>query len=83
MAVLYSSFSSFFPFLVVLFTLDYIYRYTDSTELVAPMVKCMPAIQETQARSLSWEDPLEKKLAIHSTILAWRIPWTEEPGGLE
>ena len=83
MAVLYSSFSSFFPFLVVLSTLDYIYRYTDSTEPVAPMVKCMPAIQETQARSLSWEDPLEKEMATHSSTLAWKIPWTEEPCRLQ
>ena len=38
---------------------------------------------ETQVRFLSWEDPLEKGMAIHSSILAWRIPWTEEPGGLQ
>ena len=43
----------------------------------------MPATQETQVRSLSWEDPLEKEMATHSSILAWRIPWTEEPGGLQ
>ena len=45
-----------------------------------------PAIQETQetwVRSLSWEDPLEEKMATHSSMLAWRIPWTEEPGGLQ
>ena len=51
--------------------------------MVAQTVKNLPAMQETRARSLSWEDPLEKELAIHSSILAWRIPWTEEPGGLE
>ena len=39
-------------------------------------------MRETQVRSLGWEDPLEKKMATHSSILAWRIPWTEEPGGL-
>ena len=39
--------------------------------------------QETQVRSLGWEDPLEKEMAIHSSILAWKIPWTEEPGGLQ
>ena len=39
-------------------------------------------MQETQVRSLGWEDPLEKGMAAHSSILAWRIPWTEEPGGL-
>ena len=47
------------------------------------MVKNMPATQETQVRSLGQEDPLEKGMAIHSRILAWRIPWTKEPGGLE
>ena len=43
----------------------------------------LPAMQETQVRSLGWEDPLEKGMATHSSILAWRIPWTEEPGGLQ
>ena len=47
------------------------------------MYKNLPAIQETQVQSLGWEDPLEKGIAIHSSILAWRIPWTEEPGGLQ
>ena len=47
------------------------------------MIKNLPAIRETQVRSLGWEDPLEKARATHSSILAWRIPWTEEPGGLE
>ena len=46
---------------------------------MARIVKNLPAIQETQARSLGWEDPLEKRMATHSSILAWRIPWTEEP----
>ena len=46
------------------------------------MVKNPPAMQETWVRSL-WEDPLEKGMATHSSILAWRIPWTEEPGGLQ
>ena len=50
--------------------------------LVAQMVKNLLAMQETQARCLSWEDPLEKEMATHSSILTWRIPWTEEPGGL-
>ena len=50
--------------------------------LVAQMVKRLPAIRETQVRSLGWEDPLEKEMATHSSILAWRIPWTEEPGRL-
>ena len=47
------------------------------------MVKNLPAVQETQAQSLGQEDPLEKGMAIHSSIPAWRIPWTEEPGGLQ
>ena len=51
--------------------------------LVAQMIKNLPAICETQVRSLGWEDPLEKELATHSSILAWEIPWTEEPGELQ
>ena len=47
------------------------------------MVKRLPAVQETQVRSLGWDDPLEKEIATHSGILAWEIPWTEEPGRLE
>ena len=47
------------------------------------VVENLPAVQETWVRSLGREDPLEKEMAIHSSILAWRIPWTEEPGGLE
>ena len=47
------------------------------------MVKTLPAIQETQVPSLGWEDPLEKGMDIHSNILAWRIPCTEEDGGLQ
>ena len=51
--------------------------------LVAQMVKNLPAMLETWVRSLGWEDPLEEGMAIHSSILAWRIPRTEEPGGLQ
>ena len=51
--------------------------------LVAQMVKNLPAMQETWVRSLDCEDPLEKGKAAHSSIWAWRIPWTEEPGGLK
>ena len=51
------------------------------TSLVAQTVKNMPAMQETRVQSLSQEDPLEKDMATHSSILAWRIPWTEESGG--
>ena len=46
-------------------------------------VKNLPAVQETRVRSLGWEDPLEKEMATHSSILAWKISWTEEPGGLQ
>ena len=49
---------------------------------MAQTVKRLPAMQETQVQSLGQEDPLEKEMAIHSSTLAWRIPWTEEPGGL-
>ena len=49
---------------------------------VAQMVKCLLAMQETQVRSLVWEDPLEKEMATHSSTLAWKILWTEEPGRL-
>ena len=55
--------------------------YTAS--LVAQTVKNVPAMQETGVRSLGWEDPLEKEMATHSSILAWKIPWTEEPGRLQ
>ena len=51
--------------------------------LVAQMVKNLPAMWETQVQPLSWEDPLEKGMTTHSSILAWRIPWTEEPGRLQ
>ena len=49
---------------------------------MAQTVKSMPAIQETQVQSLGQEDPLEKEMATHSSILAWKIPWMEEPDGL-
>ena len=47
------------------------------------MVKRLPEMWETQVQSLGWEDPLEKKMAAHSSILAWKIPWMEEPGRLQ
>ena len=53
------------------------------SSLVAQAVESMPAMQETQVQSLGREDPLEKEMAAHSSILAWRIPLTEEPGGLQ
>ena len=51
--------------------------------LVAQRLKRLPAMQETWVRSLGWEDPLEKEMATHSSILVWRIPWREEPGRLQ
>ena len=50
---------------------------------MAQMVKNLPAMQEIQVRSLGWEDPLEKVMATHSSILAWGIPWTEDLSGLQ
>ena len=54
-----------------------------AASLVAQIVKNLSAMRETQVRSLTWEDPLEKEMAIHSSVLAWGIPWTEEPGELQ
>ena len=51
--------------------------------MVAQTLKCLPAMWETWVLSLGWEDPLEKEMATHSSVLAWRIPWMEEPGGLQ
>ena len=53
-----------------------------NTSLVVQTVKCLPAMWETRVQSLFWEDPLEKEMATHSSTLAWKIPWMEEPGGL-
>ena len=60
-------------------------RYVPSipASLVAQSLKHLPPMQETQVQSLGWEDPLEKEMATHSSILAWRIPWSEEPGRLQ
>ena len=51
--------------------------------VVAQRLKPLPAMRETWVRSLGWEDPLEKEMATHSSILVWKIPWTEEPAGLQ
>ena len=53
------------------------------TSLVAQTVKHLSTMPETQVRSLGWEDPLEKEMAIHSSTISWKIPWTEEPGRLQ
>ena len=50
---------------------------------MAQRLKLLPAMREPRVRSLGWEDPLEKEMATHSSTLAWRIPWTEEPAGLQ
>ena len=57
--------------------------FSHDDSLVAQSVKNLPAIQEIRVRSLGWEDPLEKEMATHSSILAWKISWTEEPGRLQ
>ena len=59
------------------------FGYTDRASLVAQIVKNMPSIQEIWVQSLGWEDPLEKEMATHSSSLAWRVLWTEEPGRLQ
>jgi len=53
------------------------------TSLVAQMVKHLSTMWETRVRALGWEDPLEKEMAIHSSTIAWKIPWTEEPGRVQ
>ena len=61
------------------FNSDYHYIWAS---LVAQTVKRLPAVRETWVQSLGWEEPLEKEMATHSSTLAWKIPWTEELGGL-
>ena len=58
------------------------YAFISEVSLVAQRVKNLPAVQETWVQSLGWEDPLEKGIATLSSVLVWRIPWTEEPGGV-
>ena len=58
-------------------------HHMTQASLVAQTVKRLPAMRETRVWSLGWEDPLEKEIATHSSILAWKIPWTEEPGRLQ
>ena len=67
-----------------LMTIEFLeYLKTEGTSLVAQTVKNPPAMQEMWVLSLGWEDPLEKEMATLSSTLAWRIPWTEELGGLQ
>ena len=56
---------------------------SNGASLVAQLIKNLPAMQETQVQFLVQEDPLEKEMATYSSVLAWRIPWTEEPGRLQ
>ena len=67
---------------IINFTFEFGHMFLCAS-LVAQRLKYLPAMQETWVWSLIWEDPLEKEMATHSSILAWRIPWTEEPGGLQ
>ena len=57
--------------------------FSSGASLVAQRLKCLPGMRETQVRSLGWKDPLEKEMVTHSSTLAWRIPWREEPGRLQ
>ena len=59
------------------------FRRSCRASLVAQRLKHLPAMWETRVQSLSWEDPLEKEMATHSSTLAWKIPWMEEPGRLQ
>ena len=68
--------SAFLVMLILMF-------FSSANVRVAQMVKHMPAMQETWVQSLGWEDPLEKEMATHSSTLARKIPWIEEPGGLQ
>ena len=65
------------------FSHKFIEKYSSLTSQVVQMIKNLPAMQEAHIQSLGQEDPLEKRMATHSCTLAWRIPWTEEPGRLQ
>ena len=69
--------------MVILYELIAVLHVRNRTFPVAQMVTNLPAMQETQDQSLGQEDPLEKKMAIHPSVCAWRIPWIEDPGGLQ
>ena len=72
------------PFLKFnVFLVHFCLLYFQRISLMAQRVKCLPTMRETRVQSLSWEDPLEKEMATHSSILAWKIPWIEEPGKLQ
>ena len=67
----------------ILFSYGSLNRAAMLYDLVAQLVNCLSAMQETQVQSLGWEDPLKKEMATHSSTLAWKIPWMEEPGRLQ
>ena len=67
----------------IIFIGKFLYKLEIMHALVAQMVKRLPAMRKTLVQSLGREDPLEKEMATHSSILAWKIPWTEEPGRLQ
>ena len=71
------------PYILLEITLVYFFLKFDKASLVAHMAKNLPAVQETQVRSLGQKDALGKRMATHFSILVWRIPWTEEPDGLQ
>ena len=84
----FSKIGSSYPFLSIIFLWKFLINsfiafFFFFTFLVTQRVKCLPAIQETWVRSLGQEDPLEKELATHSSTLAWRIPWMEDPVRLQ
>ena len=79
MVISFSLFSRFLTNILILCSTNSFNR----ASLVAQRLKHLPATWETWVQSLVREDPLEKEMATHSSILAWRIPWTEEPGGLQ
>ena len=73
---------------ILITCITYVYSFSAPpnplwTSLMAQTVKCLPTMRETWVQSLGWEDPLEKEMATHSSILAWKIPWTEELGRLQ
>ena len=80
-----SSFSAAFDCLINVLSgfFGWSWSLCSPASLVAQTIKRLPAMPETWVRSLGWEDPLEKEMATHSSTLAWKIPWTEEPGGLQ
>jgi len=76
--------ATFYGYIWFFFFLSYcLHPLSKWASLVAQMAKNLPAMWETQVRSLGQEDPLEKEMETHSIILTWRIPWTEEPGRLQ